>query len=182
MSCRKYAERRGVSVEAVSQAIKAGRLRESVVLVNGNPKIGDPDLADREWNERTRPTPYSSTVSGEPQPKAATLPPPPDYLVSRARREVAAADKEEELAKLARLNVAERERQLIRFDAACAEVDAVFNTVRNRLLGVPSQLGQRMPDIAARVVPVAEDLIHEALEELALSAEKLAGDGDPDEE
>ena len=52
----KYAESRkarglpGGSKNAVSKAIKSGRLARSVVRdQRGLPKIADPDLADREW-------------------------------------------------------------------------------------------------------------------------------------
>ncbi len=61
ISLRAYAKRRasaglpGCSPEAVSKAVKTGRLRDSVVLVDGEPKIADPELADREWVERSAP-------------------------------------------------------------------------------------------------------------------------------
>lgn len=50
-----YSKRRGVSAEAVRKAHSDGRLRKSVVRVNGKPKIRDPELADREWLQNTRP-------------------------------------------------------------------------------------------------------------------------------
>lgn len=56
MTLGKYAEHRrarglpGCSKAAVSKAIKAGRLAKSVVRDHrGQPKIADPELADREW-------------------------------------------------------------------------------------------------------------------------------------
>ena len=61
ISLRAYAKHRaaaglpGCSPEAVSKAVKSGRLRDSVVLVDGEPKIADPELADREWAERSAP-------------------------------------------------------------------------------------------------------------------------------
>ena len=53
MSLRAYADHRGVSPEAVSRAIKAGRLRRSVVYVDDRPKITSPEAADVEWAEST---------------------------------------------------------------------------------------------------------------------------------
>ena len=54
MSLRGYARRRNVSAEAVSKAVARGRLRRSVQILNGQPKIADPDLADQEWVENTQ--------------------------------------------------------------------------------------------------------------------------------
>src|SRR5689334_21046405 len=63
MSLRAYALRRGVSPEAVSRAIRSGRLRDSVVTVGRSPKIADPELADREWAANTDPA--RGTNSGD---------------------------------------------------------------------------------------------------------------------
>lgn len=54
LSLRQYAKRRGVSVEAVSRAIQRRRLSDSVVLVNGVPRIQNPKLADEEWARNTQ--------------------------------------------------------------------------------------------------------------------------------
>jgi hypothetical protein len=49
MSLAAYANRRGVSAVAVLKAVTTGWLAESVVKdARGAPKIGDPELADRE--------------------------------------------------------------------------------------------------------------------------------------
>lgn len=57
LSLRDYAAHRGVSHVAVSKAIAAGRLAESVVYVQRgkkrSPKIADVELADREWDSNT---------------------------------------------------------------------------------------------------------------------------------
>lgn len=55
MALSAYAERRGVTTVAVRKAIAERRLTESVVLVRGKHKIADAELADAEWDERTRP-------------------------------------------------------------------------------------------------------------------------------
>lgn len=48
-----YAKLRGVSIEAVRQAILKGRLKACVVEVKGKPWITDAALADREWDLNT---------------------------------------------------------------------------------------------------------------------------------
>lgn len=48
-----YAKLRGVTAEAVRQAVIKGRLSACVVQVNGKPWIGDVLLANREWELNT---------------------------------------------------------------------------------------------------------------------------------
>jgi hypothetical protein len=166
LSLRAYALRRGVSAEAVSKAVASGRLHKSVTRVDGRPKIVDPELADREWAANTR------SNGDRPEPAAPAQVPAhsggiPDLNTSRALRAAAAARRETALADLAELDVAERRGQVVDVDEARADVIAAYSVVKTRLLGVPSRVAQRLPDVAARVVPVVDELIREALEELA---------------
>lgn len=179
LSLRAYARRRGLSPEAVSKAVADGRLRESVTRAGGAPKIADPDLADREWAANTRPRidhppapvadePSPPTPRPRRQPTAHVVveddparPRVPDYNESRARREAALAD-------MAEIEVAERRGDLVPVDEARAEVLERYTLVRTRLLGVPSRVAQRLPHLAAEVVPVLDELLREALEELAV--------------
>jgi hypothetical protein len=81
ISLRAYAKRRaaaglpGSSPEAVSKAVKAGRLSRSVVLVDGEPKIADPELADREWLARSAPRIVARGEGDQPVTAARTPPP-----------------------------------------------------------------------------------------------------------
>jgi phage terminase Nu1 subunit (DNA packaging protein) len=173
LSLSAYAKRRGVSHVAVSKAIAAGRLSASVVRDDrGAPKIADPDLADREWAANTRPRidHPAADLAGEPAaqapraarpPAGAPRPDVPDYNESRARRESALAD-------MAEIEVAERRGELVPVDEARADVVSRFTVVRTRLLGVPSRVAQRLPHLAGEVVPILDELLREALEELAL--------------
>lgn len=70
-------------------------------------------------------------------------------------------------ATLAELDVAERRGELIAVDQARADVIDKFSIVRTRILGVPSRIAQRLPAIADQVVPLLDELLREALEELA---------------
>lgn len=188
MSLRSYAKRRGVSVEAVSKAITAGRLRESVTTVDGKPKIADAELADREWEANTRPridqprppttkrgapvAPIDVVVSDD-----ETLPPDvPNYNVSRAVREAAAARRENALADMAEIDVAEKRAELVPVADARADVINTFTTVKTKILGVPTRVAQRFPQHAAELVPVIDALLREVLEEL--SDDESDGDGD----
>lgn len=174
MSLTAYAKRRGVSTVAVSKAIATGRLRESVIMVDGQPKIRDPEFADREWEANTRPRVDQQPAPGAaPKAKATAAADPdadqvPDYFESRARREAAAARREAALAELAELDVDERKGELVPTVEARADVIDKFTIVKTRILGVPTRVAQRLPHVAAQVVPVLDELLREALDELAI--------------
>lgn len=155
-----YAKHRGISREAVSKAIAAGRLPTSTVVVDGRAQILDVDLADQEWAENTRPA--STGARG-----AAGLADLPDLAKSNIMLMAAKARREIALADMAELDLDERRGELVAAAPVRAEVESRYAIVRTKLLAVPSGLGQRLPEFAERVVPIAEELIREALEELA---------------
>lgn len=191
LSLRAYARRRGVSPEAVSKAVTTGRLKDSVV----DGKIADPDLADREWDANTqrRPSAIEHNVEqagvaqapGETddelkesarrsldtppaRPRPADLPPGvADLNTSRAVRAHALARRDTAHADLAELELAQKRGRLVDAEGARADVEQAYSLVKTRLLGVPTQLAQRLPHFAAEVVPVIDALLREALEELA---------------
>ncbi len=202
MSLSEYARRRGVSVEAVSKAVKAGRLRGSIVTVDGKPKIADAELADHEWEANTRPR------IDHPPPRPAPPPPAkepkkrrrsnaadepeaepdgdesdddglpegvPRYDVSRAIREHHAARREGALADVAEIERDKIRDELVPVDEARAYMEDKFTVVKTRLLGVPSRVAQQLPELASQVEPVVDKLIREVLEELAAEDD---GDGE----
>jgi hypothetical protein len=187
ISLREYAKRRGVSVEAVSKAITAGRLAACVVKVGRAPKIADPELADREWDANTRPRVDQPSAHARirPTPRRALPdvhdPEPaeavdaadirdivvPDYFISRALREAAAARRAAALADIAELDVQVRKGELVAVDEARGDVIERFTVVKTKILGVPSRVKQRLPHVSADDVRVIDDFLREALEELA---------------
>lgn len=188
LSQRAYARLRGCAVNAVQKAIRDGRLRESVVLVDGTAKIVDRELADREWDKNTRqradarrPTHPGPVPAPGQAVTVVTIPPPPDpsagwifvpagvpaFNVSRDLRAAAAARREAAAADLAELELGERRGRLVDADRARADVFARISMAKARLLGVPALVGQDAPDVAARVVPLIERRIREAIEELS---------------
>lgn len=70
-------------------------------------------------------------------------------------------------AEMLEIDLAERRGEVISVEQARADVEDRFATVRTRILGVPSRVAQRLPALAAEVVPVIDDLLREALTELA---------------
>lgn len=156
ISLRSYATRRGVSVMAVSKAIKAGRLVRSVVRdERGQPKIADPELADREWADNTRADRVPLTG---PAAKGGEV--PPDYAESRARREAAEAG-------LAELELAKEEGRLVVASEVEARIANDYSKVRTKLLGVPSRVRQQDPALTAAQLALIDTVIREALEDLA---------------
>lgn len=176
-----YAARRGVSPKAVSKAVAAGRLSSSVVRdQHGAPKIGDPELADREWAANTRARVEYVAATAAPAavapPDPARLPPPgaavvspelAEYYAHRSAREGAAARREAVQAELAEIVLAERRGQTIPIETARRDMMDRYTRVKTRLLGLPRQLAQQLPHLAAEVVPVVDELLREALQELA---------------
>lgn len=176
ISLRAYAKRRGVSPEAVSKAISDGRLRESVVFVDGQPKIASYEVATIEWTANTRPRidnphphrpepaqPRADDVALEMSPTEAIA----RYNVARALREESAARRESALADIAELEAGEKKGELVPVAEARADVIDKFTIVKTKILGVPTRVGQRVPHLAAEVVPVIDALLREVLEELA---------------
>lgn len=156
MSLRAYAKRRGVSPEAVSKAITARRLRKSVTMVGGQPKIADPALADREWSSHT-----------QPRVDQAAPRDPPEYLAHRTAREGASARLAAAQAELAEMHLRERKGELVDAEQARADVVNAFSLLKTKLLGIPTSVGQRLPELADQVVPVVDELIRDALLELS---------------
>jgi phage terminase Nu1 subunit (DNA packaging protein) len=200
MSLSAYARRRGVSVEAVSKAVERGRLRGSVVMVDGKPKICDAELADHEWQANTRPridqpppsaapTPAKKARAKKDRPAKAQdddepgddgeLPPGvPRYDVSRAVREYHEARRSGALADVAEIERDKVREDVVPIDDARAYMIEKFTLVKTRLLGVPSRVAQRLPKLAKEVEPVVDELIREVLEELAAEDD---GDGEEDD-
>ena len=84
----------------------------------------------------------------------------PPLAVSEARLMAAKAE-------IAEIDAAERRGEVISVEQARADVFDKFTTVRTKILGVPSRVAQRLPRLAPEVVPVLEELLREALTELA---------------
>lgn len=173
-------------MEAVSKAITAGRLRESVVEIGGAPKIADPELADREWDANTRPR-----VDHPPPPQRNAAPVAagddpealpagiPAYNVSRAVREHHAARREAALADAAEIERDEKRETLIPLQEARDYITGKFSIVKQKFLAIPSRVAQRFPEFTADSVTALEEFLHEILKELA--ADEDGGD-DGDEE
>lgn len=176
MSCAAYAKRRGVTAMAVSAAIRKGRLKESVRRNRaGVPKITDPELADREWDantDLTRAPTYVKERAGKrdaapaPQNRGGRPPAKDDGDKTPSLSDAAAAEKHWR-AKLAELQYREKAGELVEVKEVAAKLVDVFTQCKTKLLGIPSRARQQLPHLTAADVGTLEELVREALEELA---------------
>jgi hypothetical protein len=121
------------------------------------------------------------TLSGCPpeirhthEERVGAQPAVPDFNVSRDLRAAADARKAVAAAGIAEIELEAKRGSVVPVAEVRAEVIERYSLVKTRLLAVPSAVGQRMPDIAVRVVAVVDELVREALEELAA---EVAPDG-----
>jgi phage terminase Nu1 subunit (DNA packaging protein) len=84
----------------------------------------------------------------------------PPLVMSEARLMAAKAE-------IAELDAAQRRGELIAVDKARADVDDLISTARTKILGVPSRLAQRDRTVTKKQIDLVEELLREALTELA---------------
>lgn len=163
ISQRAYARHRGCAHATVRQAIKDGRLSESIVAVDGRAKIADIELADREWEAKTKPIPKGTLAPPRPDLPDKEL----DMPEARLRHEIERWRLAQVRREMEQIALAERQGQVVQVDEARALVIDKFTVVKTRLLGVATRARQRLPHLSHDDVELLESLIREALEELA---------------
>lgn len=161
-----YAKMRGVSSVAVSKAVKSKRIS----LVRG--KV-DPAKADAQWEANTQPGQRAVSARRKPPkapaPQAAADPgqtqhapdaPLNSYGAARARRE-------ETLANMAQMDFDVKMGVLVNAGDIREKISKLHTEAKTRLLGVASKCKARLPQLSAIDVSIIEDLIREALGEIA---------------
>ena len=170
LNLTEYARRRGVSKEAVSLAVKHGRLKNSVSRDDkGNPKIA-PALADQEWEANTdkRRGWYAiqnSKANAEASEKVSGT-----LSQSRAVREAY-------LARLAKLDFEERSGELIRVESVRSALASLVSSTREAILQVPARVAPvlAVENDPARLHDVLMEELQQALSQLASSEIKILG-------
>lgn len=158
---RKAAGLAGGTLNAVQTAIKSGRLLKS--LTADGTQIASVAAADAEWDATTQTD--RIPISG---PTHAGPTPPPELAESRARREAAEAA-------LAEIELAEKRRELVPAKDVESKLVNAFAHCKTKLLGVPSRARQRDPALTGAQVALVEELIREALDDLASPSEAASG-------
>ena len=157
----------GVSPAAVTHAIRKGRIVP--VQRDGKEWIDGETLREQWANARSRMRNVNSRV---PKPdgvgdigkvsravvrSAEEL---PDYNESRARTEWLKAE-------LMELERAEKEGELVRADEVSKAWGDLVAITRTKMMAVPSKAKQRIPEIPADAFVALEEIVREALEDLA---------------
>jgi excisionase family DNA binding protein len=176
----------GVSRTAVYKAIKQGRLpvirtadgRELIKsetlredwFANTMAKIGvgpKPPAGEKAFpppRPKRQPEEQELPVDEPKRDRSLAAPEPgdivPEYNESRARTEYLKAE-------LLELERKEKEGLLVRAADVQAKWVEVITISRTKVLGVPSKAKQRIPDLSQDQIAILEDIIREALEELA---------------
>lgn len=133
LSAKAYAKHRGVTLPAVMVAITSGRLKDSVRKQGPGYRI-DVEKADAEWAANT------DSGSGTPGHMASQQPPverDDDQPISYAE---ARAQHERFKARLAQLELEQREGKLVEAEEVKREAFRVARIVRDALLNLPDRV------------------------------------------
>ena len=103
--------------------------------------------------------------SGAGQPRISnTQESIPDYDESRARTEHLKAE-------LLELDRQQKEGLLVKAEDIALEWSEIITRARTKLLGIPTKAKQRIPDLDTDAIGVLDDIVREALEDLAGDSE-----------
>ncbi len=142
---RGLAKRLGCTHSSLSAAVHERRLTAGVDLDHGQVVVTDADAAAKQWEA------IASIPAGDRNA---------EFRAARTRREVA-------MARRAEIELAQLEGSVVDVDEVRAGVVNKFTIVKTHLLGIPSRMRQRDPTLTAAQITLFDDLIREALTELA---------------
>lgn len=184
ISYREFGRQFDLSGQAVSKAVQTGRIPPEAVgeitLRSGRkrPCIIDPELAAKSMKLNTSEVfqrDKAKISEGVKRAKAGI--PPMDSPQSddsepssgRAFPTINESKAESEYwkAKLSELEYEEKSGLLVQADVIRAEVSAMVIAAKNKLMGVPSKAKSQMPHLTVGDIGFLENLISEALQELA---------------
>lgn len=140
-----YAKMKGVSTEAVSKAVRVGRLSKSVVFdAKSRPRV-IPAIADQEWSDNTNSAqqrvpavaPPRPEPAPEPEPQARDEPKTATFQQARTLREAY-------MARLAKLEFDEKSGLLVKADAVKNEAFKTARIVRDGLLNIPDRIAAEL--------------------------------------
>jgi len=165
----------------VLRAIRSGRLKNSLIFVDGIAQIADADLADREWaantdlsrapgyvKERANGSAAGESVTGEPVASPRVTPGRRNGAAGRVSALTEASTNEKTWKwRLAELEYRERAGELLVEKEYVARGAEVATRVRTKLLGLPSRIKGRLPELTLAHVAVIDEEIRAILTELA---------------
>ena len=157
ISRKEAAKQLGVTLQSVYMSIKRGKLT-AMEDAQGNILIN----SDTMWDELKRKSsgPRVEKVGSGRKRNSKTYESIPEYDESRARTEHLRAE-------LLELERKQKEEDLVSMDEVRTSWENIIATARTKLLGVPTKAKQRIPDLDTNAMAHLDDIIREALEELA---------------
>ncbi|MDO4560806.1 MAG: hypothetical protein Q4C86_07625 [bacterium] len=176
ISMSEFARRKGVTPQSVCKAVKVGRI--GVVHEKGKPKL-DWEIASVQWDRSRR------VRAGEEQRKPRSVPEQEEVVDNFTAEELIFDDDDEPAippgtiyseqrgateaykAKLARLKYLEEKGQLVRAEDVKYACSKMVSAIRQRVQSVPSKAKIRLPHLTVSDMSVLDDLMREALTELA---------------
>lgn len=150
-----YARYRGCSHQAVSKAIRNGRLQRSVVMVNGAATIPDFAAADAEWLENTK---GSADAAG-------------------VRERLARAELAEQKAALAKIDVQKKSGELVHAEDVVAITGEALAALRDVWEGLPDEIDQVLNvslDDSDRIEQIVRARLARSFEKLEAVVERFS--------
>jgi len=168
LSMHQYAKHRGVTVQAVSKAVKNQRI--TCARNEKGHALIDPAVADRQWAENSEGVrPNYGLPSGDPPPQAEGPKGPSVYQ--------SAAILKAYQARLAKLEFDEKSAKLHDVEQCKRDSFKVARSVRDALMGIPDRLSAEMAGETDqfKIRQRLETEIRQALETLAVELESPSG-------
>ena len=149
-----------VTKAAVSKALKNGRLDEAVV--NRQEKIFlKKELAMEIWESTSDPSRSSVVIPRKKKADNSDNEQIPDFNTSRAKREAM-------MARLAEIDVEEREKVLVPSVDVEASWVQLVTIAKTKVLGIPTKAKQRIPDLDKNAMSLLDEIVRETLEDLSV--------------
>tara|TARA_B100000131_G_scaffold271038_1_gene271161 strand:+ start:172 stop:684 length:513 start_codon:yes stop_codon:yes gene_type:complete len=159
---KEAAEELGVTLQSIYMSIKRGKLT-AMEDANGNILINSDTMRD-ELRRKSAGQRMDRIDAPVKKPKkvrnSITDESIPEYEESRARTEHLKAE-------LLELERKAKEKDLVPMSEVQTTWENIVATARTKLLGVPTKAKQRIPDLDTNAMAHLDDIIREALEELA---------------
>ena len=154
---KQAAEEMGVTIQAVYMAIKQGRL--TAIKDNQGKIVINSDTMKDEWSKKTEQK-LINKIEHKTYKSSQSESEYPEYGESKARTEHLKAE-------LLELERQEKEKSLVPVEEVNTMWQTIITNTRNKMLGVAAKAQQRLPDLDNSAVNCIDDIIREALEELA---------------
>jgi phage terminase Nu1 subunit (DNA packaging protein) len=154
---KQAAEEMGVTIQAVYMAIKQGRL--TAIKDNQGKIVINSDTMKDEWARKSEPK-LINKIEHKTYKSSQSESEYPEYGESKARTEHLKAE-------LLELERQEKEKSLVPVEEVNTMWQTIITNTRNKMLGVAAKAQQRLPDLDNSAVNCIDDIIREALEELA---------------